>query len=163
MIRAATVALFVSILISSGSPVAAQENLSIHKLEWQRHRFEATNPSLIGDRSQPIQPLNTRLAKPRALKATVFGYLPYWSSSDYLRFDLLTHIAAFSVEVNADGTLGNDHGWPWTSLINRAHSQGVKVILVATLFDGAKISTLISSQSNRQRFFANIKAKMLEG
>ncbi len=142
---------------------SAQEEFSIHQLEWQQHRHLPPNPELLGRPGEAVQPLNPVLARAKSLRATVFGYLPYWSSSAFLRYDLLTHIAVFSVEVNADGTLGNDHGWPWTSLINKAHSQGVKIILVATLFDGAKIKTLITNPTYKQRFFNNIKAKMLEG
>ena len=157
------VLLIVLILALSVQPVQSQNEPGIHAMEWQQYRHLPTNPELIGPPGIPVQPLHSGLAKAKGLKATVFGYLPYWSSSAYLRFDLLTHIAVFSVEVNADGTLGNDHGWPWTALINKAHSQGVKIILVATLFDGAKIKTLITNPTYKQRFFNNIKAKMLEG
>jgi spore germination protein YaaH len=72
-------------------------------------------------------------------------------------------VACFSVEVNPDGSLGNDHGWPWTAVINDAHAQGVKVILVATLFDSADILTLITTPGYKASFFANIRDKMLEG
>ena len=65
--------------------------------------------------------------------------------------------------MNANGSLGNDHGWPWTSTINTAHASGVKVVLVATLFDDGDILTLITNPTYKNNFFANIKAKMLEG
>lgn len=96
--------------------------------------------------------------------STVFGYLPYWESSANLQYGRLTHIACFSVEVNSNGTLGNDHGWPWTdALINTAHENGVKVVLAATLFDNAAINTLINNTTYKNAFFANLKSKMLEG
>ncbi|RMD97372.1 MAG: hypothetical protein D6814_09625, partial [Calditrichaeota bacterium] len=146
------------------APLAySQQIRSIHQMELEMHRNTPTTAELLGTPGQKLLPLQKKLAKAQKLSATVFGYLPYWSSSSYLHYDLLTHIAAFSVEVNPDGTLGNDHGWPWTALINQAHSKGVKVILVATLFDGTKINTLITNASYKQRFFQNIKNKMLEG
>ncbi|MCP4250952.1 MAG: hypothetical protein GY778_28275 [bacterium] len=93
----------------------------------------------------------------------MFGYLPYWRSTEYLRYDLLTHLACFSVEINGDGTLGDDHGWPWTGVINEAHAAGVKVVLVATLFDGDAVEGLITDPTATQTFLVNIRDKMLEG
>ena len=156
---------FVVVCLCAGSIAAADDGLagkSIHQLEWEAHRDAPTSPDLLGDDAQPVVPLSPRGPSSRPC-ATVFGYLPYWSSSDHLRFDLLSHVACFSVEVRPEGTLGSDHGWPWTSLINRAHENGVKVILVATLFDSDRILTLITNPTYKSRFFGNIKAKMLEG
>jgi spore germination protein YaaH len=135
---------------------------SPHAAALWAHRATPTHPSLIGDRSAPLIPL--REQHPAVgLCRTVYGYLPYWSDTYYLRYDHLTHLACFSVAVNPDGTLGNDHGWPWTSVINNAHAVGTKVILVATLFDDAGIYTLITNESHKQAFFTNIKAKIVEG
>lgn len=150
-------------LLVVNSNLLAQEPKSIHQIEWERHRNSPTSADLIGNTHEKIIPLNRSLHKAKGLNARVFGFLPYWSTSEYLRYDLLSHIAAFSVEVNANGSLGNDHGWPWVNLINKAHSRGVKVILTATLFDGDKIHTLITNETYKNNFFVNIKNKMLEG
>lgn len=146
-----------------GSVALAQDfvQFSPHRIDQARHRFDAPSPNLLAAADEPIIPLRSR-AVSRPCR-TIFGYLPYWCSADYLRYDLLTHLACFSVEVNANGTLGNDHGWPWTSVINEAHANGVKVILVATLFDDSDILTLITNPTYTNAFFVNIKAKMLEG
>ncbi|MBU0639457.1 MAG: hypothetical protein KKB50_11380 [Planctomycetes bacterium] len=146
-------------------PAAADDGpfqKSIHQLDFEAHRDTPTSPDLLKGKDEPIVQLRQRglITQPCA---TIFGYLPYWSSSQYLQFDLLTHLACFSVEVNANGSLGNDHGWPWTSVINTAHQNGVKVILVATLFDSDDILTLITNSTYKDIFFVNIKAKMLEG
>ncbi len=135
---------------------------STHQQELEAHRNAPTSPDLLGEKSAPLIPLQQRRTGTR-LCATVFGYLPYWSSSDHLRYDLLTHLACFSVEVNADGSLGNRHGWPWTGVINEAHANGVKVILVTTLFDSGDILTLITNPTYKNNFFTNIKAEMLAG
>ncbi len=150
-------------MLAAPAPADGPARGSIHQYEAWLHRDSPTSPDLIGPPGQKVIPLVRGGAKTTRPCATVFGYLPYWSSSTNLRYDLLTHIACFSVEVNADGTLGNDHGWPWTSLINTAHANGVKVVLVATLFDSTDIYTLITTPSYKNAFFANIKAKMLEG
>ncbi len=146
-------------------PLQAQEFFSVHQYELERHKNTPTTQALIGDPGRPILPLK-QAAKKTGSGMMVFGYLPYWIDPDdyrYFRYENLTHIAAFGVAVNADGSLGNDRGWPWVNLINTAHSNGVKVILTATLFDDAAILTLISSRSNRERFFSNIKSKILAG
>ncbi len=158
------VAAFCFLLLTSLPFALSQEFYSsMHAFEMERHKNTPVSPDLVGDRDARILPLQPRLAKAARLDATVFGFLPYWSTSEFLNFDLLTHVAAFAVEVNANGTLGNDHGWPWNNLINEAHAKGVKVILTATLFDPTDINTLITSEQNKQRFFENIKNKMLEG
>jgi len=153
----------VAMLLVVGAPaVGADDPPSLAMLDYMAHRNAPTSPDLLGAANETPIPLPTPAGSARPC-ATVFGYLPYWESAQYLRYDLLTHVACFSVEVNSDGTLGNSHGWPWTAVINAAHSNGVKVILVATLMDGTAIDTLITNPTYTNRFFENIKAKMIQG
>ncbi|MFC2088510.1 glycosyl hydrolase family 18 protein, partial [Calditrichota bacterium] len=133
---------------------------SIHEIEWGKYKNSSTDPSLIGDQSKEIITLKHRKGN---IDRSVFGYLPYWSSSEYLQYSLLTHIASFGVNINSNGSLGNDHDWPWTALINQAHTHGVKVILTAILFNGDDIHTLITTPAYKNAFFVNIKNKTLEG
>ncbi len=158
--------LVLSTLAAMSLPSDAQlQPVSPHEAELARHRLSAALPELIGEGGLP-QALPHSAARPAQGHKVVFGYLPYWIGSDYyddIDFSLLTHIAAFSVEVNANGSLGNDHGWPWTALINAAHENGVRVILTATLFGDADVKTLIESSVNRQRFYRAIRDKILEG
>jgi spore germination protein YaaH len=148
------------IIIVFGSQLLAQNPKSIHQGEWEKHKNYPTHKSLIGYTSEEIIDLQNKKSQ---LNATVFGYLPYWATSDFLQYSLLTHIAAFGVNINSDGTLGNDHSWPWTALINEAHANGVKVILTAILFSGNDIHTLITTPAYKNTFFLNIKNKILEG
>ena len=120
-----------------------------------------THPDLLVE-AESIVPLRQR-DRGDGLCTTVFGYLPYWESSANIRWDLLTHLACFAVDVNANGTLGNTHGWPWTSVVNTAHANGVKAILVVTLFDSADILTLITNQTYTNSFKVNIRNAMLAG
>ncbi|NLE58625.1 MAG: hypothetical protein GX616_09715 [Planctomycetes bacterium] len=110
-----------------------------------------------GSASAQIIPLQPRTGGPCA---TVFGYLPYWNRTATLRYDLLTHVALFSFGAKGDGTITNPSGWPWTSVINTAHTNGVKVILVATQFDPDTTLTLITTPACKDAFFANIKTKI---
>ncbi len=103
-------------------------------------------------------------ALPRPCK-TIFGYLPYWESAANIRWNLLTHIACFSVEVNSNGNITNHRGWPgsWTSTINAAHQNGVKVILCTTLFNDSAIATLMGNATYKNNFFVNMKNQILAG
>lgn len=102
-------------------------------------------------------------ATPRA-KRVVYGYYPYWVDAwEHLRWDLLTHIAYFSVNMNGDGTLGTRNGWPDTDFVDTAHLFGVKVDVSFTLFDGAAILQLCSDDTNRARGIANMIDQMEAG
>ena len=109
-----------------------------------------------------IIPLQPRVGGPCK---TVFGYLPYWKKTAPQRYDLLTHVAHFSVGANANGSLSNSINWPstWTSQINEAHQAGVKVILTVTQFDPPTVLSLITTPASKAAFFSNIKALMLSG
>lgn len=136
--------------------------VSPHQQALEAYRDVPTHPDLLGQPGEPIIPLQTPrdVARPCT---TIFGYLPYWESSANIHWNLLTHVACFSVEVKGDGSLSSLHGWPWTGVINSAHANGVKVVLVATCFNDPNISMLINSATYKANFFANIKSKMLLG
>jgi spore germination protein YaaH len=151
----------VTLFLVTFTSAAQAPPISAHHRDWLAHRDAPTARVLIDGPLPTAASRETgRVGQPCR---TIFGYLPYWENPTPLRWDLLTHLACFSVEVNANGTLGNLHGWPWTATVNTAHANGVKVILVVTLFDSASINTLITTPSYKQAFFANIKQQLLIG
>ena len=135
---------------------------SPHQLALEENRDVPTQPDLLGPAGVPIIPLQVQ-RQVSGPCATIFGYLPYWESAANIHWNVLTHVACFSVEVSATGSITSLHGWPWTSTINTAHAHGVKVILVATCFDPNSISTLINNATYKATFFANMKNQMLLG
>jgi len=147
------------LLVVSTIQITGQEYKSIHQTEWEKYKNTPTHESLTGNSQEKIIDLKP---KKSSLNATVFGYLPYWENGDHLQYSLLTHIAVFGVNINSNGTLGNDHGLPWTSIINEAHANGVKVILTAILFSGDDIHALITTTAYKNAFFTNIRNKILE-
>lgn len=157
-----------ALAIQVSAPQRAAANaapLSPHRAAWLHYRHQPTQPALIGAGGQP-QPLQQQSARTAQKRPAVFGFLPYWISAEYyesIDFDLLTHIAPFSVEVNPDGSLGEDHGWPWTALVDRAHQHGVRVILTATLFGDADVHTLLGSETHRTRFMRQIRDAVQAG
>lgn len=143
--------------------LAAQDFKSIHQLASEEDNLILleTKPSEFPGHSEII-PLN--LAKSSALEKCVFGYLRPGDYSNWysqLRFDLLTHIAAFSFSVNSStGAVGNPTNWPWTTLINQAHLNGVKVIMCVTCFDKDDIRVILTDSTVKNNFFTNVKNKI---
>ncbi len=144
---------------------------SIHQSEWEAHRREllpAEPPYALEYVVRPGDSLWTGAPVPSATTRTVYGFMPSWVVSDlsHVRWDLLTHVAYFSVPLNADGSLGTT-GWPGNAsvaaLISTAHANGVKVTLAATNFTAADITTLLSSAAYRQNAVNNLLAKVQAG
>ncbi len=142
--------------------VPAQQHPSIHQVEWRQHQNQYGTQLNSPDKAVKIHPLRV-LKKTGGLSGTVFGYLPYWeyaNALDNLRFNLLTHIACFDFTVSANGAISNPAGWPWTGIINKAHDNGVKVILTAVNFNKDDIHNIITNSTARQNFISNVKSKM---
>jgi spore germination protein YaaH len=141
----------------------SQEPKSIHQVEWENHKNDA------GAIQKPktsinVIPLNKSAFEQKALSHYVFGYLPYWVYNDpplYFQFDLLTHIALFDFSVSsATGAIGNPSNWPWTDLIDAAHTNGVKVVMCVVEFDNDNIHTIITNPTVKNSFFEKVKGKI---
>ncbi len=155
--------LFIIAYLFSIVNVFPQENFSIHKYENDKYGSVLTDQSEFDISGKGIIPLQN--IKSKDLTHLVYGFLPDWEYQNnyhnYLRYDLLTHLACFDFTVNDNGSMNNPSGWPWTNLINTAHSNGVKVILTAVSFDADLISSLIDNESVRNTFFNGIKSKVI--
>ncbi len=121
---------------------------SIHQLELEKHQNE---PPFYRNLQKPavLLPLLHRATAPSYV---IYGYLPYWSDATYLNYSLLTTIAYFGAVFDGSGKIINHHGWPVWSLINKAHSRGVRVDLVAICFDKNRIHTILTNATARNRF-----------
>ena len=114
------------------------------------------------------------LAAASGLRRQVFGFLPYWELSGAatkLNYDVLSTIAYFSVGADANGNLRkkngngtNTTGWGgWTSssmtsVINRAHARGTRVVLTLSVFAWttaqASVQKALLGSSAARRTFA---------
>ena len=68
------------------------------------------------------------------------------------KWDLLTHLAYFSAEMEADGTTSDSHQWTsqgMASIMDEAQSAGVQVVLSVTNFDNEEIGTLCNDPETR--------------
>ncbi|MCF7807145.1 MAG: T9SS type A sorting domain-containing protein [Candidatus Marinimicrobia bacterium] len=101
----------------------------------------------------------------RSPSHVVFGYHPYWNGTAWnnYNYQVLTHLAWFGLAMNASGGIDNAHGWPIHSLVDKAHANGVKVIVTVTLFDDASIATLLGSATYRQTAIDNLIARVSAG
>jgi spore germination protein YaaH len=151
-----------SAIIFFASAIFPQEHLSIHELSKKEHATKAIEKSLFDQTGKGIVPLKYDKSQ---LTSAVFGYLPDWeysSAKSNLKYELLTHIAAFDFAVDTNGSISNPSYWPWTDVINAAHSAGVKIIMCVTNFTASQIHKIITDQTVKQTFFANVKSKITQ-
>ncbi|MCF8260699.1 MAG: T9SS type A sorting domain-containing protein [Melioribacteraceae bacterium] len=90
----------------------------------------------------------------------IMGYLPYWEyldgSASTLRYDLLTHIAAFAFTIDDTGNVGLPVSWPWTEVITTSHANGVKVLASVFSNDVDVINSVLNSNQHTQNFILQI-------
>ena len=138
--------------------ILSAQNISIHQNDVLRFGKMKSNIK-IANSPVDIVDLNKTLFARKT--TTVFGYLPYWEADTTiikrLRFDLLTHIALFGFEALPTGLGKPPYNWPWASIFNTAHSQGVKLILSVYSFSANTIHTILTNQSVQQQLFADIE------
>ena len=86
----------------------------------------------------------------RSLNRTVFGFLPYWTGSGYLEYDLISVLALFSVEMDQYGSIWAWHGFPEVFLeeIDSAHAAGALAVATVTNFDSDQIHSILTSHSD---------------
>jgi spore germination protein YaaH len=128
-----------------------------HAAELEAHRGErpVAIRRILRSHGEPGQPRVHRV---------VYGYHPYWVDAfDEIRWDLLTHIAYFAVDIDASGNLGDRNGWPNADFVATAESHGVGTEVSFTLFSGPSISALIGSPAGTANAVANMIAAMEEG
>ncbi len=151
--------------------------------DWARPIADASVVGLA-ESTRGFQPAGTPAAPltpgqmASRLSHEVYGYLPYWelnsTVNDYLRYDLLTDIALFSIGVTSSGALDpGGTGYPTvtgstaTTIINNAHAAGVRVDMTFTSFGLAKNSAFFkdpAAQATAIAQFADlIAARGLDG
>ncbi len=127
--------------------------VSEHQRELQEHAGEAPSdvpPELAPEPGPPRRATPVRRGLPQIAQGKrVLGWHPYWATMTDIQnyqYSNLTTIAYFSYEVNpTNGNALSSYSWSNTPVVAWAHSNGVKVVLTATLFGSA----------NNQRFLTN--------
>ena len=145
---------FLVLVISLLTVTKAQELHSIHYEQSKQFRNQI-----------PVVPPAASVTMNKATHKTsssgaIFGYLPDWGypyTKNYLRYDILTHIAVFDFQADSLGTIVNPLNWPWTDVITKAQQNNVKIILCATNFNANAIHALMTNTVYKQNLFANLK------
>ena len=128
---------------------------STHQLELEAHRLD---PPPV--RTLPPRPTTPRIAPDRV----VYGYYPFWVADlGAIRWSALTHLAWFSIEIDARGAVTAAHGWPDRATVDAAHAAGVRVDLTFTLFSGADILALTRDPARRATTVTTMIDRMAAG
>jgi len=125
--------------------------------------------NVIKENSQTHPNIITSLEKNNStLKKTVFGYLPWWEylagNHQFIRWDLITHLAVFSFEADINGNLHFPTlaGWPWIDVIEKTIEHDVKLIMTVTNFNEEENYLLLTDNGKRQNLFNNIISALLQ-
>ncbi len=156
---------FLLLILLSTALFSQEETKGAH--QQQKEEFGKIENITFQNRGDydAIIPLQNRGAN--TLSKKVFGFLPYWEQSsgahNNIQYNLLTHLACFDFLVQLDASVATPAGWPWTTEINAAHAQGVKVVMTVVNFGGADgadavVWELLTNTTKRDTFFANVKS-----
>jgi spore germination protein YaaH len=134
------------------------------------------NPKIVLSDRTPIRPGSATARTPATFSAPrdpeVLGFAQSgevasgaWLSD--LKFNLLSTIAYFGVNLNGDGSMvTSDSGYQtWrssqtTALIDTAHQSGDRVVLTVKTFDSNAIESIVGSEGNRQNAIQHIVAEL---
>jgi spore germination protein YaaH len=104
---------------------------------------------------------------PGVPRREVMGFAPYWALTQEgrWRYDLMTTVAYFGVDVTRDGHIDMSPGNPgwkgWNSqqlvaVIDAAHRSGVRVVLVIKQFDEASIHDIVTDPATTRMAAASV-------
>ncbi len=159
-----TAILFTLVCIRSAAQEPDSSFIGIHQAESEYYSkiFVPVIPAATTSPERPVMLKSKNDATPEFM---VFGWHPYWAGATaYLQYnyDVLTHIAYFSYEVDtASGSFSTLRGWDTTPLISYAHQRGVKVMLTVTNF-GSNRNTEILTDTVKQWTLINTVISQLK-
>jgi spore germination protein YaaH len=162
----------------ASSPITVHAEMLAEHAASELAFVPGATPAPIAHRP-PLEGVSTQALSggapiPNALEAEVFGYLPYWmldaASLANIQYDLVSTIAYFGLPAQANGTLTKSgtywNGWAsshMTDVINRAHAEGVQVVLTVTMMAWnstgvTNMTTLLTNPANRVKLANDIAA-----
>ncbi len=163
-IKLHTILILLGLLCVRDIQAQEKQHTGIHQEQLAKFGSKEKVLSKFERSGKDIIPLQQEQQKD--LKKIVFGFLPDWEynsgAHNNMHYDLLSHIAVFNFLANSAGNLTNPSGWPWTDVINAAHTNGTKVIMSVTNFGGSEDSdtvaeTIMSNSTSKNNFFNKVK------
>ncbi len=131
---------------------------SIHHYELARHR------GAVPPRRRLPPASRLKRGTHKSVNRIVYGYYPFWLADlTTIRWEALTHLAWFSIELDAQGDVTATHGWPDTAAVSTAHAAGVRVDLAFTLFSGSGVLALCQDAARRATAIDNMVDLMEQG
>jgi spore germination protein YaaH len=92
----------------------------------------------------------------------VAGYHAYWTGASWEEYpwDALQRLYLFEIEVGADGSLSDRHGWPeeWSGLLGRARDAGVSLVPTISMHDADAFVELFASPERAARLVVELTA-----
>ncbi len=81
------------------------------------------------------------------LTATVFGFLPYWVGDVRLRYDLLSVLACFCVDMGASGEITGWNGYPgsFQAAMDSVSAAGGTPVVTVVSFSGTAIHSILTT------------------
>ena len=126
-----------SILLSGPGPThscASNHLPSIHMMEHELHQ---------GTETLSVTGLNGG----RSPNRTVYGFLPYWGNDTWLRYDLISILACFCVDMNGSGTISAWNGFPslFSDAIDSINAAGGVAIVTVVNFSSTGIHSILNT------------------
>jgi hypothetical protein len=89
----------------------------------------------------------TGLNMGRSLNRTVYGFLPYWGNDTWLRYDLISILACFCVDMSSSGTISALNGFPslFSNAIDSTNAAGGIAIVTVVNFSSAGIHSILTA------------------
>ncbi|OPL17929.1 MAG: hypothetical protein AVO35_07155 [Candidatus Aegiribacteria sp. MLS_C] len=83
----------------------------------------------------------------RSPNRTVYGFLPYWGSDTWLRYDLITILACFCVDMNGSGQISAWNGFPgvFDDAIDGVTSAGGLAVVTVVNFSSSSIHSILTT------------------
>lgn len=132
--------------------------MGIHETALRAHRGVRVHPRQLPDAGALAR------ARDKTVTRVSYGYYPSWVQDlTTIRWDALTHIAWFAVEMNQNGGVVATNGWPDAETVAAAHAADVRVDLAFTLFSGSGIKTLVNDPARRATAIATMIDQMKAG
>ncbi len=124
------------------------------------HQFELYKDSAVWRDWRQLKYPRRNVGKiPSRFHKVFYGYYPYWMTNAhaYIHWDMITHVAYFSVPLNTDGTLGNlPNPSVFSAVLDSARNNGVEVHITITLFGNTNVSTFLNDANARSNAVSNI-------